>query len=61
MSRVRELSIGEIEAAACAALAVLQMRYPKLIEATDEALIGAYKVGFADGAKYLCDVLQGEK
>ena len=55
------MSIGEIEAAACAALAVLQMRYPALIEPTDTGLVGAYKVGFADGAKYICDVLQGEK
>ena len=59
--RARELSVGEIEAAACAALAVLQMRYPALIEPTDTGLVGAYKVGFADGAKYICDVLQGEK
>ena len=61
VSKVRELSVDELEAAASAALAMLQMRYPTLIEETDEALIGAYKVGFADGARYICDVLSGDK
>ena len=61
MSKVRSLSVDELESAASAALAMLQMRYPTLIEPTDAALIGAYKVGFADGAQYICDVLAGEK
>ena len=42
-----------VEAAASAALAMLQMRYPTLIAATDKALTGAYKVGFAAGARYI--------
>ena len=61
MSNVRALSIEELESAASASLAVLQMCYPTLIEATDEDLIGAYKIGFAEGARYICDVLTGEK
>ena len=58
--RVRELSLEELESAACAALALFQIEHQGLIDKKD-GTAGAYKVGFGDGAKYICDVLEGKK
>ena len=58
--RVRELSLDELVAAAAAALALFNMEHPGLIKNGSQEE-GAYNVGFGDGAKYICDVLEGKK
>ena len=61
MDNAKELWLTESElAAACeTALALFQMKNTGLIEERD-GTSGAYKIGFADGAKYICELL-GEK
>ena len=53
---MRELSMDELFAAAAAALALFKIEHPGL--SPEE---GSYYVGFGDGAKYICDVLEGKK
>ena len=56
--RERELSIAEVEAAATAAIELFKLQHPVLAASLDE---GSFNIGFADGCKYICDLLQGKK